>query len=85
MCDGGEGSGQWGIGEDCGQDRTAAAGSAGDDAPIWGRNRIDGESMENRWDLIRTVGIDGKNKMIRNGTKEKRDDRRMRFFHTEPV
>ena len=43
------------------------------------------ESMENRWDLIQTVGIDGKNKMIRNGTKEKRDDRRMRFFHTEPV
>jgi len=27
--------------------------------------------MENRWNLIRTVGIDGKNKMIRNGTKEK--------------
>ena len=47
--------------------------------------RIDGESMENRWDLIRTAGIDGKNKMIRNGTKGKRDNRRMRFFHTEPV
>jgi len=51
---GGGGSGQGEIGEDCGQGRTAAAGSAGDDAPIWGRNRrdrdrIDGESMENRW------------------------------------
>ena len=69
---GGAGSGQWGIGEDCGQDRTAAAGSAGDDAPIWGRNqrgrnRIDGEPMGSD-----TVGIDGKNKMIRNGTKRKK-------------